>query len=309
MCKVSVVIPVWNRSLTILRAVQSIKNQTIAVAEIIVVDDASTDDTIQCVQSTYPDVHIVALPYKQGAQVARARGVFEAKGEWIAFLDSDDYWLPQKLELQLQKAQQGYDVVHGPCLRVLADGSKEPFTLPPDEGDVFAALLRRPGPMYQSLLVKKRCFTVCSYPDSAILSYQEWDFALSLAQHYLFGFVPEPLFCYEVQDDSISKDGMRGILGYWQIVNKWEKFILERCGTTTLENHYSTLSHLAKKEYGIVGSLFFKAVCCKKMGTKLPIGSILQDIVAQVTGYLLTVLKKIPYLGAFLRKFKGLLFL
>lgn len=289
---ITVVIPIYNREHTILRAIQSIKDQTIPVDEIILIDDASTDNAIQCVQSKYPDVHIIALPYKQGAQAARARGVFEAKGEWIAFLDSDDYWLPQKLELQLEKASQGYDVVHGACLRILEDGSKELFAIPPDEGDVFKSLLQRPGPLYPCLLAKKVCFEVCGYPDFSVAAYQEWDLALTLAQHYSFGFVPDPLFCYEVQKDSISVDNLRGILGYWQIVTKWEKVIVNLCDNVTLDNHYKNLANLARNDFGLAGYAFFRVLFFKKNGAKFFFIATLTDMLRLAVQKLVVFLKK-----------------
>jgi glycosyltransferase involved in cell wall biosynthesis len=104
---VSVVIPARNAAGTIKRALLSVLAQTCPADEIIVVDDASADGT-SVVALTCPDVRLLRLPEQCGAAAARNAGVDAAKGAWIAFLDADDVWRPQKLEKQL--AQIGEDV-------------------------------------------------------------------------------------------------------------------------------------------------------------------------------------------------------
>ncbi len=98
--KVSVVIPTFNRANYIVRAVKSVLAQTYKNYEIIVVDDGSTDDTRQLLE---PYSHCVRYIYQDNAGPAAARnnGISRAEGEWLAFLDSDDIWLSQKLEIQL----------------------------------------------------------------------------------------------------------------------------------------------------------------------------------------------------------------
>jgi glycosyltransferase involved in cell wall biosynthesis len=100
---VSVVIPVYNRASTIARALLSVVAQTIRDLEIIVVDDASTDGTVEVIrQINDPRVICIACDTNGGAAAARNRGIAAATGSYIAFLDSDDYWDPDKLERQLK---------------------------------------------------------------------------------------------------------------------------------------------------------------------------------------------------------------
>jgi len=105
--KVSVVIPTYNRAKLIVNAIESVLAQTHPVREIIVVDDGSTDNTAQVLErylGAQPRLREIVRYFSQpnqGQSVARNKGVKEASGEWIAFLDSDDQWRPEKLELQL----------------------------------------------------------------------------------------------------------------------------------------------------------------------------------------------------------------
>jgi glycosyltransferase involved in cell wall biosynthesis len=98
--KVTVIIPTFNRASTILDAVQSVVNQTYAPTEIIVVDDGSTDDTIEKL-GVFSSCITLLRQQNAGPSVARNQGVQAASGEILTFLDSDDTWLPEKLERQV----------------------------------------------------------------------------------------------------------------------------------------------------------------------------------------------------------------
>ncbi len=256
MPSISVIIPAYNRSSSISRAIQSILEQTVSASEIIVVDDASTDDTVGIVEQHFPQCKVIRFQYNQGAQAARTAGIRAATGDWVAFLDSDDWWLPQKLEWQLEKAAEGFSVIHGPGL-LRRNGQDELFAIPPVAGEVYADLLRCPSPMYQGLLAKKECFEKAGFPDPTITSYQEWDTSLLLARHYAFGYVDKPLFVYEVQEDSISKDDYRALRGYEQVVNKWRKEILRVAGAEALFHHYCVLAATGKALTGWPGYLHY----------------------------------------------------
>lgn len=98
---VSVVVPAFNSAATLVRAIDSARTQTCEPAEIIVVDDASTDATREIVQSYAGAIKLVSLSLRKGAAGARNAGVAAASGEAVAFLDSDDEWLPTKLAAQI----------------------------------------------------------------------------------------------------------------------------------------------------------------------------------------------------------------
>ncbi len=98
---VSVIIPTYNRAHLLKRAVDSVTSQTHKDLELIVVDDGSIDNTVDVVKSIKETVQYFSIPHS-GVSKARNTGIEHAQGEWIAFLDSDDYWLPMKLAKQLE---------------------------------------------------------------------------------------------------------------------------------------------------------------------------------------------------------------
>jgi len=100
--KVSVVIPTFNRAEKVSKSVESVLGQSFTDLEVIVVDDGSSDETGPTLRSAFGDRIRYYFQPNQGVSVARNRGIEEAKGEWIAFLDSDDLWETDKLEWQLR---------------------------------------------------------------------------------------------------------------------------------------------------------------------------------------------------------------
>lgn len=110
---VSVIIPTYNRIRTLSRALDSVLAQTRKIDEIIVVDDGSTDATVDLVLDSYPQVRLLQQP-NLGVSAARNHGIKKANGDWIALLDSDDRWLPTKLEAQFALVEQhpGHRLCH-----------------------------------------------------------------------------------------------------------------------------------------------------------------------------------------------------
>ena len=97
--KISVIIPTFNRKYVLYRAIESVANQTRPPIEIIVVDDGSTDGTKDWLVNSFPSIRYIYQDNK-GVSFARNRGIEVSKGSWVSFLDSDDEWIPTKLEEQ-----------------------------------------------------------------------------------------------------------------------------------------------------------------------------------------------------------------
>lgn len=110
MKNISVIIPTYNRANTLKRAIDSVSAQTVPVQEIVIVDDGSTDDTKHILEDYGPPVRYIYQQNK-GVSAARNRGIAETSCEWIAFLDSDDEWLPRKIEQQMKILEENPNLV------------------------------------------------------------------------------------------------------------------------------------------------------------------------------------------------------
>lgn len=232
--KMSVVIPVYNRASTILQSVGSALSQTFPPSEVIVVDDCSNDGTIETLSEiTDSRLKIISLAVRTGAQGARNAGIRAAQGDWIAFLDSDDEWLPGKLEKQVDAlAKVNFDpetVVH--CNATLLDSATgqrvdDDLTLMEGE-DVYRLLLTKPGPMFPAMLVSRVALEKINYLDEHVPSHQEWDTAIRLARFCRFIHLQEKLFIYRVNShDTISKNLEKSIQGYRYVIDKHREDII-----------------------------------------------------------------------------------
>jgi glycosyltransferase involved in cell wall biosynthesis len=253
MLLVSVIIPAYNREKFIERAIRSVQSQDVTNIEIIVVNDGSTDKTPQIVQEmtkTDSRIRLIRHEKSRGAQAARNTGIRNANGEWIAFLDSDDEWLPRSLSLRLEVARKlRVNVVHSACVVVNHPNPElKPFYIPALSGNVYRQLLCRPGPVFPSLLVKRDAVVRIGYIDESIVSYQEWDTSIQLAKYYTFGFVPEPTFIYyRHQSETISKDALKEALGYEQIFEKHRDDIMYMLKRKEIALHYRNIAKFYSK--------------------------------------------------------------
>ncbi len=101
MVEVTVIIPTYNRALKVCRAISSVFDQTYKDLEIIVIDDASTDNTLESLKGFGESIKVIGHPENKGVSASRNTGIRVSRGRYIALLDSDDYWLPEKLQVQI----------------------------------------------------------------------------------------------------------------------------------------------------------------------------------------------------------------
>lgn len=189
---VSAIITTHNRLSLLKRAVESVKSQTYDNLEIIVVDDASTDGTESwCRSQSFMYVRITPENSK-GGNYARNIGILNSSGEYIAFLDDDDYWLPEKISLQVELLEKnGRGVVH--CNRILEyvkdDGTINLLEciLPPQyQGNLDTRILYQITIITSALLVKREDLYKVGLFDEKCKFWQEYELSIRLAQLYPF---------------------------------------------------------------------------------------------------------------------------
>lgn len=223
--QISVVIPAKNRAGTIARCIESVLSQSRQVAEIVVADDGSTDDTADIAMS-YPTVHLIRNSNSPGAQGARNAGVANSNCPWVAFLDSDDVWEPEKMEHQLAALEASQDpmrtLVHcDGVVEIPGRAEKRQIEIPETSGDAYGDMLLRSGPMFQGIVVYKDRILDIGLLDENCPSYQEWDTAIRLARITRLVHVHIPLFRWcRHEGDTISKNVVRDFHGYQYVIDK-----------------------------------------------------------------------------------------
>lgn len=208
---VSVIIPVYNRGAKVRFTIESVLRQTLRSSwELIVVDDGSTDCTLEFLETTYghhPSVRIIHQK-NQGVAFARNRGLKEAHGEFIAFLDHDDRWLPEKLEAQLGVFEEHphAGVVYCRWLEVDEAGEAlleseqrtQQLWWKPSSGWVYDWFLAPRNPLVSMSipLVRARVFKDVGGFDPATVPCDDLDIWLRVARRYQFIYLPQDLVLY-----------------------------------------------------------------------------------------------------------------
>ena len=197
--KISVIVPTFNYGSFIKEAIESVLDQTCPAAEIIVVDDGSTDDTGRVVEYFGERVRYLKQT-NAGVSAARNAGIEVSSGDLIAFLDADDTWLPEKIEKQVARFVEDdqiglvhcglreFDNVTGETIAMYLEGG---------EGWVAEELALRENPIISgpggSIIVKRRVFDDVGRFDTRLKVGEDWEFCLRVAMKFKVGFVREPL--------------------------------------------------------------------------------------------------------------------
>lgn len=242
---ISVIIPSYNREKTIIRCISSILNQTKKVFEIIVVDDGSTDRTLEQVRSIKHDSIKIIKQNHKGAQAARNLGILNARGNYIAFLDSDDEWQTDCVETYIRCLSCGNEnkVLWTDCYVLNEEtNEKKVWNLPGKSGNVYRYLLYQAGPMFQGMLVPREALIRAGLLDENVVAFQEWDTAIALSRNTEFVHIKRPMFIYHQHaGETISKSKKVGICGYKYIVAKYKEEIINKNGYRCLRKHYRVL--------------------------------------------------------------------
>lgn len=207
--KISVVIPTYNRGANALRAVRSALNQTEKSVEVLVIDDGSGDETPQHFANLPPRVRYFRKD-NGGASSARNVGLRHARGEWIALLDSDDEWAPDKLERQLVAMGTAYVAGASRHVHINVNGSRQdkPEVLPGADQHLFRDLYEDLSLKTSSLLFKRHLLERTGLFNERFPISNDWDFFLRLARvvnNSGFVCLPEPLVIVHRSGDSLSK--------------------------------------------------------------------------------------------------------
>jgi glycosyltransferase involved in cell wall biosynthesis len=205
---ISVVVPAYNAARTILETINSVLQQTFSDFELIVINDGSTDQTLELL-STVKDPRLKIFSYSNGGlSTARNRGITHATGEFIAFLDADDLWTVDKLELQLAALQQHPEAGVVYSWNYSMDEKGESFSTKNPilfEGNVYAQLLVDNFIVNGSnCLIRKQSVESVGEFDPAVAGAADWDYWLRLAARWPFMVVRKYQVFYRASSGSMS---------------------------------------------------------------------------------------------------------
>lgn len=205
---VSVIIPTWNRSDLVPRAIGSVLDQSQGPAEVIVVDDGSNDDTAAQIASEFPSVHLLGQPHL-GVSAARNHGIRMATCEWIALLDSDDEWLPDKLAQQVAMLESQPDLraCHTEEIWIRNGRRVNPMHKhAKPSGWIFNHCLPLCCVSPSSVILHRTVFENVGLFDESLPACEDYDMWLRVFQHYPVGLVETPqLIKYGGHSDQLSR--------------------------------------------------------------------------------------------------------
>ena len=192
---VSVIIPTYNRADLVRQAVASVEAQTFRDFEIVAVDDGGTDGTYEVLASRR-ELRVLRHPHRRGVSAARNTGIAAARGEWLAFLDSDDLWLPEKLARQIL-------LLEGPPELRLCQTDEtwvrrgvrvnKPAAFGKVAGRIFLPSLARCMISPSAVMLHRRLFDDHGGFDATLPAAEDYDLWLRLTWRYEVGLVDEPL--------------------------------------------------------------------------------------------------------------------
>lgn len=245
--KVSVIIPAYNNARFLQEAVESVFAQTYQDYEIIVIDDGSTDNTKEVLAPYLDRIQYIYQP-NRGASSARNTGIRHSHGDYIAFLDADDIWLPEKLRIQVEYLNNHPDtaMVYALALRVDVNGRASNHrnmlkrSLPC--GDIFNALFFRDFITLSSVVIRKRILDAIGLFDESFTHAEDHELWLRIARQFKIFGIGEYLCKYRLTPQSLGKR------------NKDAAFT---CKRRVIEKHYKLSQDLCRP---ISQALYKKAI-------------------------------------------------
>jgi glycosyltransferase involved in cell wall biosynthesis len=210
---ISVVIPAFNASKYIAETIHSVLRQTLPADEILVIDDGSTDNTGAIAAGFGSPVRVIRTPNSK-LPSSRNRGVKEAKGEWIAFVDADDIWEDNKLERQMEELSRHPEADLCYTGRILLVENAESTVLRdviqvPPSTTIAQELLRTNKFPPSCVVIRRSTFLVVGGHDTSFPYVEDWDLWLRLLKAGVkFVDCPEPLLRYRVHPDNMTHNAM-----------------------------------------------------------------------------------------------------
>ena len=250
---VSIILPTYNCAAFLSHSIGTILSQTYNSYEIIVIDDGSTDNTKEVLYPFMQRIKYIRSEQNKGLPTARNIGILPAQGKYIAFIDADDLWLPEKLQTDIEYFETHPEVSMVYSKHINIDekgddlGGNTKKQLP--SGNIFTQLFSEQNFIItSSVVVRKEVFETTGLFDEQLFNCQDWDMWLRIAFHFKVAGINKPLVKYRHNPHSLSKN-RNNVLKYQKIIidkiyNKFkdtENGIHEKLYKKRLASHYAKI--------------------------------------------------------------------
>lgn len=274
---ISIIIPTYNRADTIEKSIKSILSQSCSDFELIVVDDNSSDNT-EAVIRKIKDVRIKYIKHEKnkGANAARNTGINNSNGSFIAFQDSDDEWINNKLEIQMNELiENNADIVASSYYRHELNNIRIIPNKNIKDENIKKKLLCGNFISTQTILGKKECFIEEKF-DEDFPRFQDWELMIRMSYKYKIHFINIPLVNVFVQSDSISNDFYKAVSALEMIINKHkDKLFTNKNALCCL---YKQLGYYSKKNNDFSTNYYKKVLECNLFNVKTLVQLIIFEI-------------------------------
>jgi glycosyltransferase involved in cell wall biosynthesis len=229
MPNVSVIIPTYNRAEFVRAAINSVLRQTFQSFEVIVVDNGSTDHTKDIVQEfTDSRIKYLRIGVNNGVSPARNLGILHSSGKYVAFLDDDDEWLPEKLQLQVSVMENSPPAVGGVYTGLYkverSSGSLIEQIKPSKRGNLFDELcIENCIGTASTVLLRKECVTKAGLFDENIVVGEEYDLWIRISREFNFECIDKPLVNYSLHMNNATMNYMNSAtIDYSDVISGFE---------------------------------------------------------------------------------------
>lgn len=224
---VSVIMPAYNAAATIADSVRSVFEQTMADWELLVVDDGGTDATAE-VLATFSDPRVrVFHQENQGQAAARNNAIRRCRGRYVAFLDADDQWLPDKLALQVRAFEESADprlgMIHTGQLcfrnddaRPFVERVEDPFGVE----DPFLRLLVEDRIGMATVMLRREVLDEVGFFDESLHGSEDWDLWIRVAERFSVLKLEQPLALYRMPEDTPERNFSRRHADCWRVIER-----------------------------------------------------------------------------------------
>ena len=249
---ISIILPTFNRSEILKETISNIQNQTFKNYELIIINDASTDNTLNVIEKFKrkdPRIIIINNQYNLGCADSRKIGLQNCNNELIVFIDDDDQWDNEKLMKQYDAMMHNNSNMVISDYYILKNNSKTYQQMSLFAHNFKNEILKKPGPFFQCIMIKKELIKLMNSPfDTQSIPSEDWNFFIELSKlNPKINYINKPLFTWKIHNNNQSLNLNKEAKALEYIINKHYHYIKSEHSIETIANHYRRIARIYEK--------------------------------------------------------------